>query len=125
LTSSTLSCPTELSLYSDEPPSEKILIANECERLRIAFPTIQREFIGVLVQMVLKKGMSKNQLIDSIDNILMNYKYPHPTVADVIGFDKRVKLYTHAEVVADIPKGFEFNDYDMISINEQKRWIRK
>lgn len=125
LISSTQPFPLEISLYRDDKLATEKEIMVECMRLRIAFPSINPEFIALLVQMVVKEKMTKTQIVDSVDNLMRNFKYPHPTISDIIGWDKKVKLYTHAEVVADIPKGFEFSAYDMITINNEKRWIRK
>ncbi len=123
-TSLTPLCPTELSLYDDAlaTPAE---IENECTRLRVAYPNIQREFLVVLIQRVVAKGFTKGRLIDSIDNLIDNFKYPHPTVADVISWDRKIKLYSHQEVVDGLSTGWTFDKYEMIDINGEKRWIRK
>jgi hypothetical protein len=116
---------TELSLYREQPPAHPDHVKNECKRLQSCFPQIPTGMVVVMAQRVLAKQMSAQQLTDAIDNLIDNYKYPVPTVAEVLSWDKKVKLYTHAEVVKEIPQGFEFSAYDMVTINDQKRWIRK
>ena len=57
--------------------------------------------------------------------VIDNFKYPVPTVADIISWDKKVKIYTHREVVDLIPQGYDFSMFEKITINEQVRWIKK
>lgn len=115
---------TEISLYRDQLPSKESVVTI-CKRLKVAFPSIQSDFMLLLVDMVIKKKMTTQRLIDAIDNLMENFRYQHPTIADVIGFDKKVKLYTHAEVVKSIQEGYTFENYQMIELNGEKRWTRK
>lgn len=116
---------TELSEYYGLQPATIDQIKNECKKLQACFPQMQPAMMGVMIDRIMSKKMPYAQVKDAVNNIIDNFKYPVPTVADVISWDKKVKLYTHAEVVADIPKGFEFSDYTMVTVNEEKRWIRK
>jgi hypothetical protein len=79
----------------------------------------------ILAQRIMDKKMSANQLTDAINNVIDTLKYPIPTVADIVSYDKKEKLYNHKEVAESIKEGYSFDDYEMITINDKKRWIRK
>ena len=114
-----------LSLYRDLPPARGDEIANECSRIQAAFPQLPPTFFLILTQRIVEKKIPIRQITDAVNNLIDNFRYPTPTVADVIGFDKKVKVYTHPEVVAMLNKGFEFSDFEKISLNEKVRWIMK
>lgn len=79
----------------------------------------------ILSQRIIARKMTARQLTDAVNNLIDNYRYPIPTIAEVIGFDKKVKVYTHQDVVKSIQEGFTFENYDIIEINGQKRWTLK
>jgi len=81
--------------------------------------------MAVLIFRIRDKKIPAQRLRDAVLFLIDNFKYPCPTIADVISFDRKTKLYTHQEVVKSLSDGYEFNDYEMIEIAGNKRWIRK
>ena len=67
-------------------------------RLVMAFPTIDNNFKMTLIDRVLDNGFTKKKLYDSISHVIDNFTYQRPTIADVVSFDKRIKIYNYAEV---------------------------
>ncbi len=69
--------------------------------------------------------MSAKQVTDAINNVIDTYRFPIPMVADIISFDKKVKIYTHQEICAMIPQGYTFENFEKVTINGQVRWLLK
>lgn len=79
----------------------------------------------ILTQRITEKRMSAEQVTDAVNNLIDNFKYPVPTVADIVSWDKKVKIYTHREVVDLLPQGYDFSMFEKITVNNQPRWIKK
>lgn len=77
----------------------------------------------IMMQRIAEKKMTAQQITDAVNNLIDNFKYQVPTIADVVSFDRKVKLYTHQEIVDLIPKGYEFSMFEKITINGQVRWV--
>jgi hypothetical protein len=115
----------ELSLYQDKP-AEVFEIARELAKLQVSFPDISREFISVLAERVVRNGFTLERLRASIGNVLDNFQYKKPNISDIIGFDKKIKLYTYHEVYRLIEKGdAEWSDFDIVEVNGNKFRIKK
>jgi hypothetical protein len=117
---------TEISLYNDQP-AETDHIKNECRRLQLVFPVIKAEFILIMAERIKARKMTGKQLTDAIDNLIDNFKYQHPTVADVVSWDRRIKLYSYDEAVNHANKigGYLSEIFDKTNVNGQIRWILK
>ena len=89
------------------------------------FPQTPPGLILILSQRIVDKKMPAAQVTDAVNNLIDNFKYPVPTVADVVGWDKKVRVYTHQEIVDLIPKGYDFTMFEKITVNGQVRWIQK
>jgi len=101
-------------------------VVRQIARLKKAFPQAPKEFYEILGERIKDKMIPDERLRDSIDNLIDNYHYPIPTIADVIGFDKRVKLLTYRDMVKVAPeRPGVFEIYPKIEINGIKYWIEK
>jgi predicted methyltransferase len=112
-------------MYQNQPPAKIDHVKNECKRLQAAFPQTPPQLILILTQRIVEKKISGQQITDAVNNLIDNYKYPVPTVAEILSWDKKVKLYKHSEVVELIPKGYDFTMFEKVEINNQVRWILK
>lgn len=117
--------PSEVSIYRNLPPANEEEVRNEVKRIHAAFPQAPNQLILIMSQRIVERGLSREQLVDAVNNLIDNFRFPVPTVADIIGFDKKVKLFSHAEVVAMLPKGYEFTDFEKIELNGKIRWTLK
>lgn len=77
---------------------EPIVIAQESAKIQVAFPKLDKLFFTVLTERLIKNGFTENRLRDAIGYLLDNFKYQTPTIADIINFDKKIKIYSHHEV---------------------------
>lgn len=69
--------------------------------------------------------MTEQRLSDAIGYILDTFKYQRPSVADIIGYDRRIRLYSHNEVCELVMKGERFSDFEKHWIGETLFRIRK
>lgn len=114
-----------ISLYNGAEASPR-QIAVAMSRLKTAFPKMDNAFFNLLAERVMDNGFSEKRLKDAINDILDNFRYKELTVADIIKFDKRVKLYSYNEVCALVSKGTaSFSDFETKEINGEFYRVKK
>lgn len=91
----------EISLYSGEKASPRT-IATELAKLKTAFPQLENQFISVLSERISANGFTDARLIDAVSNLIDNFKYPRPSIADVIGFDCRIRIFSYSEYANEV-----------------------
>jgi len=107
---------SEISLYSDNIAKPEI-IATELAKLKSAFPNMESAFVSVLSERVSVNGMSEKRLKDAIGYVIDTFKYQKPNISDIVGYDRRIKLYNYTEVCNVVNKGEgQFSDFE-------KHWI--
>lgn len=114
-----------ISLYNGvEASPQEVAIA--MSRLKTGFPKMENAFFNLLAERVIGNGFSENRLKDAINEVLDNFRYKELTIADIIKFDKRVKLYSYNEVCALVSKGTaSFSDFETREINGEYYRIKK
>lgn len=113
----------EISLYTDQLATKQDA-AIEVRKLASAFPTVDSNFVIVLIERLVANKFTKQRLIDAIGSVLDNCQYP-PKISDIISFDRKVKVYTYSEMIAVCNQYRTTEDFQMIEINGKKRWIEK
>ena len=88
----------EISVYTDNY-IDGTALKKELSRLQAAFPEITDDFIIILTERVLKNKFTEKRLHDAINNVIDNFKYKTPNIAEIISFDKRVKLYSYTDIL--------------------------
>lgn len=113
----------EISIYKGELSPN--VVAGQMLKLTTVFPTIEDEFINVLAERIVANGFSNERLTDAVDNLVDNFKYPRPSIADVIGFDCRIKIYDYSEYSAEIlGKKSSGNDFTKHWIDDKLFWVK-
>jgi len=100
-------------------------VINQVKRLRAGFPNAQPGFYDLVIERAKAKGFTDQQLIDAVSNLIDTHRYPQPLVSDVISWDKRIKLYTHSDMVkksGDYGAGV-WDQYKAIRRNGRTFWI--
>jgi hypothetical protein len=87
----------EISVYCGEL-IQPIVIAKETAKMQVAFPKLDTLFFTVLTERIIKNNFTEKRLNDAVGYLMDNFKYQTPTIADIISFDKKVKIYSHNEV---------------------------
>ena len=91
----------EISVYSDKTANVQ-LVATELRKLKAVFPALEKEFIDVLAERIMSKEFTEERIKDAIANVIDNFKYPKPTVADIVGYDCRIRIWDYAEYSNEI-----------------------
>lgn len=88
-----------ISMYSggEKATENDVMVAGT--NLMSAFPqTVTKPWLVQMMRLALSSGITKQRIQDSVDNIIMHHRYPTLTIADVLDFDVRLKLYSYREV---------------------------
>lgn len=87
---------------------------------------MEKTFFDILTERLIDNGFSAERLKDSVNNILDNFSYKEFTIADIVRFDKRVKLYNHAEVCSLVTAGkASFEDFVVKEIDGEFFRVKK
>lgn len=95
------------SIYKDEiaSPSE---IKNAVAMLSAAFPMDNKEeqarFYALLTSRIAANNFTSKRLADAIGNLIDNHPYKTIKIADVISYDKKIKLYSYNEYCREVGK---------------------
>jgi hypothetical protein len=82
-----------LSVYCDT--SMKVSDWKEgVKQLRAAFPKLEDAWFDLLTTKMKEKKFTQQQFHDAIDNVITNCKYPTPQIADLLNYQKGVRLIT-------------------------------
>jgi hypothetical protein len=106
-----------VSIYNKGALSPEIYI-NNIKRISAAFPYLQKEFYDLLSEMVIEKQYTDARFSEAVNFVIENYKYPHPSIADFISFDKGYTLFTYTNMLKmnDSIGSSVWNDYKQVEI---------
>lgn len=83
-------------------------------------------FFNLLSERLIDNSFSSKRLKDAINDIIDNFRYKELTIADIIKFDKRVKLYSYNEACRMVSKGeCSFSDFETREINGKFYRVKK
>ena len=58
-------------------------------------------------------GWSDDRLTDAVNNLIRTYAYPSPPrIADILGFDRKIKIYTYNQVCDMVANGEKFSNFE-------------
>lgn len=86
-----------ISVYKDSQATPQE-IATQMTKLKTAFPRMEKPFFNLLAERIRMNGFTGQRLADAVNSVMDNFRYKELNIADIIKFDKRIKLYTYAEV---------------------------
>jgi hypothetical protein len=81
------------------------------KKLATAFPALPTGFFAIMIERMRANQFSDQRMIDSIGYVIDNCLYPTPTIANLISYDRRVKLYTYQEVCEYVDRGGQMEDF--------------
>ena len=110
---------TTLTVYQDNLTDVEIV--KQLKKVRDAFPSLQPEFFVLLQQQIIENKFTDKKLIDSVNNLIKTCVYPVPTIANILNFDKTVKLYEYKEIldINNLTKT-AFTDYQKVDIGNNE-----
>lgn len=113
-----------ISVYRDSFSVSNAI--DQFKKLKQAFPQLPAGFYELLIERIKENGFTDQRLKDAINYLVDNFNYPVPTIANVVGFDKRVKLLTYGQLIEVHDRtGRAFEDYCSIKKNGKYFWISK
>lgn len=86
-----------ITLYADQQADVRD-IATQLNRLKAAFPRNEAVFFNLLAERIVARGMTRSQLTEAVNRLIDGFQYKEINISDVIGWDKRIKLYDYNEV---------------------------
>ena len=72
--------------------------------LATAFPVYNSK-IAVLVKVLTANNFTAKRLSDACMHVMATCRYKEPTIADIVSFDKCIKLYTYSEACRLVTSG--------------------
>jgi len=116
--SSIVNSKNEISAYKDE--LTLVGIKTNCAKILAAFSGVEQSFTILLTESLKRNKFTDERLTDAVNFVIDNCKYPKPSISDFIQFDKKVKLYTHNEVINTLYSDFE--NYKAVDIEGNTLW---
>jgi hypothetical protein len=98
-----------ISIYSGEFDLSQAAI--ECKKLHTAFPSLPAGFFDILIDRMKDNGFSAQRTSDAIKNCIDTCEYPTPTIANIISWDKKIKVYSHSQVIKEVNNGASFDQF--------------
>jgi len=85
-----------MSAYTDELLTD-MGQATAIVKLQGAFPDLQAPFFDVMFELAQKENFTNRRLLDAVNHVIMNCKYPQPKIAEILSFDSHVELLNYAQ----------------------------
>jgi hypothetical protein len=94
---------TAISVYGKGKVSAEVF-ARGCKKIKSAFPDLPKGWYEVLNEFLDIEKFTDKKFADAVVNLIKTCKYPRPTVAEVLSFDRMKRKWTHAEIVRETDK---------------------
>jgi len=91
----------------------------------MAFPALPKGFYDVMSEMIQDEGFTDERLNDAVKNVIKTCVYPTPTIANILSWDRRIKLYNYKEVCDYIDEGGKMSDFKRKEIGGRTYWINR
>ena len=115
----------EISIYEGDPATRE-QITTEAKKLIAAFPEISNDFLILLIDRITDNNFTADRVRDAINNIIDVSPYKRPAIADIISFDRKIKLFTYEEISAKCAPGYPaFEKFDRIDFYGRIRYVEK
>ena len=87
-----------ISVYTGQLSTRTVI--DGIKKVKNAFPNLPSGFYDILSDRIKENGFSDERLIDAINHVIDNCIYPTPTIANFIGYDKRIRLCSYEEMLS-------------------------
>lgn len=121
---------TEASLYGQGKVSPECLALN-IVRIKDSFPKLGNGWYRQLEHFLDSENFTDQRLNDAVENLIKTSVYPEPTIANILGYDKKIKIFTWDElgkISCDYSPNARqafWNQYSIIKIEDQTRYVLK
>ena len=109
----------EISLYEGGILTDTCIAVN-LKKLKEAFPRMAPSFFNLLAERIVANGFTDRRLTDAVNKIIDGFQYKELNVSDIVGFDRKAKMYTYPEVTALVTSGrYTFDDFETVEIDNK------
>jgi hypothetical protein len=112
-----------MSIYKGNLTPE--CLAQEVEKIQASFPALSGTFFNLLTERIVVNKFNDERLKAAVGYLLDNFKYPTPSIADIISFDKKIKLFSYTDVLESLDKGKVWTDYIKVTRGSKMFYIKK
>lgn len=120
----------EISIYKPGTINPNIL-GSGIKMIMQAFPKLPAGWYSVLKEMLKDEEFNDERFSDSIKSLIKNCPYPEPAIANIIGYDKTIKVFLWNELLEktkeDSPqtRAEYLNNFIAIDFYGEQRFARK
>ena len=111
-----------LSIFKGELTTKEVI--NQQKRLISAFPMLPAAFFDILMDRLKDNNFNDDRLKKAVDNLIDTCIYPTPTIANLVSYDKRIKLYTYSQLCDLVSAGEDISNFKRIKSDLLKLWAR-
>ncbi len=117
----------QVSIYHKGAKATQEQLIRNITKLEMAFPKMQRDFFKILLDRIDANSFSNKRLENAVNYVIDRFQYKELNVADIISWDRKINIYTHAQICNLIQKSMikGFEDTEMREINGTKYWVLK
>jgi hypothetical protein len=90
---------SEISLYGEGKVSASGFALN-IVKLKRAFPKLPDGWYTILEEMLDEEKFTDQRLTDAVNHLIKTSIYPEPTIANLLTFDRKAKIWTYEEALA-------------------------
>lgn len=70
-------------------------------KILAAFEKTDNMFIDLLTESLKRNGFTDERFTDAVNYVIDHCRYPKPSIADFVSYDKSIKIYAHEEICAN------------------------
>ena len=85
-----------ISIYNGKLSKEGI--KKNCLKILAAFEKTDAMFTDLLTESLKRNGFTDERFTDAVNYVIDNCRYPKPSIADFVSYDKNVKVYSYEEI---------------------------
>ena len=104
-----------VSIYNGNLSKEGI--KKNCLKILAAFEKTDAMFTDLLTESLKRNGFTDERFTDAVNYVIDNCRYPKPSIADFVSYDKNVKVYTWRDMVNN---SFDFSKFTKIRISAEQ-----
>lgn len=108
-------------MYSGELNTPAII--EGVKKIKAAFPSLPAGFYDVFADRIKDNGFNDDRLRDAVNHVIDNCRYPNPSIADFISFDKRIEVLSYSQILEKMDKigPSVWKDYKAVMLGGYKK----
>ena len=109
----------EISIYSGTLTIDTV--KDQVEKLHICFPELSKNWFEILIERIKENNFSDERLIAAVNNCIDSFVYgKQPNIANILNFNKTIKLLNYGQLTERINAGEPNSDYIPVDVGFSK-----